>query len=125
MADKELGDFDDYIEPVIDLYFSFTRNSLATKKIISFALAKFFQRTLDKYGYSDLETLMDEWNGPHADIQHGTSYAASQVAAMMCAMHSTTTDMLCFYDYNYFSRTFKKNFGVTPAQYKKQLYNPV
>ena len=61
-------------------------------------MAKFFQRTLDKYGYSDLETLMDEWNGAHADIQHGTSYAASQVAAMMCAMHSTTTDMLCFYD---------------------------
>ncbi len=32
-------------------------------------------------------------------------------------------EVLCFYDYNYFSRIFKKHFGVTPAQYKKQLYS--
>ena len=32
-------------------------------------------------------------------------------------------ETLCFYDYNYFSRLFKKHFGVTPVQYKKQLYS--
>lgn len=32
-------------------------------------------------------------------------------------------DSLCFYDYNYFSRMFKKHFDITPAQYRKQLYH--
>lgn len=36
---------------------------------------------------------------------------------------SDIVEVLCFYDYNYFSRIFKKHFGITPAQYKKQLYS--
>ena len=30
---------------------------------------------------------------------------------------------LCYYDYNHFTRVFKKEFGVTPSQYKKS-FNP-
>ena len=36
---------------------------------------------------------------------------------------SDIVETLCFYDYNYFSRIFKKHFGITPVQYKKQLYS--
>ena len=36
---------------------------------------------------------------------------------------SDIVEALCFYDYNYFARIFKKHFGITPAQYKKQLYS--
>ncbi len=46
-------------------------------------MSKFFRRTLDQYGYEGLETMLNEWNGPHAEIQHDTSYASAQVAAMM------------------------------------------
>ena len=61
-------------------------------------MAKFFRRTMAEYGYQDAESILDEWNGPHAEIEHGTSRSASQAAAMLCALHGTETDMLCFYD---------------------------
>ncbi len=61
-------------------------------------MSKFFRRTLDQYGYEGLETMLNEWNGPHAEIQHGTSYASAQVAAMMLAQQNEPVDMLCYYD---------------------------
>ncbi len=61
-------------------------------------MTRFFERTLKKYGFENLETMLNEWNGPHEEIQHGTSYASAQVAAMMCAQQNEKVDMLCFYD---------------------------
>lgn len=61
-------------------------------------MAKFFNRVLTQYGYGDVETMLNEWNGPHEQIQLGTSFASAQAAAMMCAMHECPVDMLCFYD---------------------------
>jgi len=31
-------------------------------------------------------------------LQHGTSYSSAAVAAMLCAMQGSHTDMLCYYD---------------------------
>lgn len=61
-------------------------------------MSRFVGRFLKKWGYEGLETMLNEWNGPHAEIQHGTSYASAQVAAMMCALQNCPTDMLCYYD---------------------------
>ena len=61
-------------------------------------ISKFMGRFLTARGYGKLETMLNEWNGPHAEIQHGTSYASAQVAAMMCALQNCPTDMLCYYD---------------------------
>lgn len=61
-------------------------------------LSKYLNRVLCEYGYEGLETHMNEWNNAHDLQQFGTSYASAAVAAMMCAMQNTTTDMMCYYD---------------------------
>ncbi len=60
--------------------------------------AKFYDQFLQERGFGHLETHLNEWNGHHHKIQRCTSYASSQVAAMMLAMQNTATDMLCYYD---------------------------
>ncbi|MBQ6823915.1 MAG: hypothetical protein IJP27_04625 [Clostridia bacterium] len=61
-------------------------------------MSKFFGRFLASHGYEGLENMLNEWNGPHAEIQHGTSQSAAQVAAMMCSLQRCPVDMLCYYD---------------------------
>ena len=58
----------------------------------------YIHRKLSEYGYGDLERQLNEWNNAHENRLHGTSYASAAVAAMMCAMHDSHTDMLCYYD---------------------------
>ncbi len=58
----------------------------------------FLHRVLTEYGYGDLERHLNEWNNAHEARLHGTSRASAGVAAMMCAMQHSHTDMLCYYD---------------------------
>ncbi len=61
-------------------------------------MADFLHKTLTEYGYGDLETHLNEWNNANGNENFGTSFASASVAAMMCAMQNTHTDMLCYYD---------------------------
>lgn len=61
-------------------------------------MEQFLHRTLTEYGYGDLETQLNEWNNAFGTENFGTSFASASVAAMMCAMQNTHTDMLCYYD---------------------------
>jgi len=59
---------------------------------------EFLHRVLCKYGYGEVERHLNEWNNAHDRLQHGTSYSSAAVAAMLCAMQGSHTDMLCYYD---------------------------
>ena len=65
------------------------------------ALSRYIRRTLDEYGYQGLETMLNEWNGPHDKIQIDTSYASAQAAAMLLGQQNEPVDMLCYYDSRY------------------------
>jgi hypothetical protein len=60
--------------------------------------AQVLETVKHKYGYDGLETHLNEWNNAHEKRLNGTSYAASGVAAMMCAMQNGPTDVLNYYD---------------------------
>lgn len=53
---------------------------------------------LKQYGYENAEHQMNEWNNAWQLEYRGSSYAASQAAAMMLAMQNTNTEILCYYD---------------------------
>ncbi len=61
-------------------------------------LANFLDCVLEKYGFKGLETHLNEWNNAHERQWLGTSYASAGLAAMMCAMHGTSTNMCHYYD---------------------------
>ena len=72
--------------------------------------AEYLDRRLKEFGYSGLETHLNEWNNSCEDrsnpmeIQYaarkelGKGIAAAKAAAMMCAMQNTNVKMLCYYD---------------------------
>lgn len=58
--------------------------------------AEYARKKLDEYGYTDIEIFLNEWN---PGIAHrGALVDASNILAMMCALHETPTDMLMYYD---------------------------
>ncbi len=61
-------------------------------------MSAFLDTVLEKYGYTGLETHLNEWNNAHELSLMGSSKASAAVTAMMCAMHKTNTDMLFYYD---------------------------
>lgn len=62
-------------------------------------LADYLEERLDYYGYSGLETQINEWNnGFQPDVTRGTSLAAANAAAMMIAFQHKKTKILCYYD---------------------------
>ena len=63
---------------------------------------EFLHRTLAEYGYTDIETQLNEWNNAsgtaYGSTVHGSSFASASVASMMLAMQDAHADMLCYYD---------------------------
>ena len=58
--------------------------------------AAYAKEKLSEYGYGGAEVIFNEWN---PGIQNrGKAIDASNIAAMMCAMQKTSTDMCMYYD---------------------------
>lgn len=60
--------------------------------------ARFIEKTMQEFGYGHIETHLNEWNNARERHMLGTGYASAGAMAMMCAMHDTPTDILCYYD---------------------------
>ncbi|MCL2517704.1 MAG: hypothetical protein FWF15_03985 [Oscillospiraceae bacterium] len=58
--------------------------------------AAYAKEKLTQYGYGNAEVIFNEWNpGIH---NRGKAVDASNIAAVMCAMQKTSTDMCMYYD---------------------------
>jgi hypothetical protein len=62
------------------------------------AMDTFIHNVLSANGYGDLERQLNEWNNSTRAENHGKSHSSAAVAAMMCTMQHSHTDMLCYYD---------------------------
>lgn len=78
------------------------------KKNISYE--KYVHENLEKYGYRETESILNEWNPGIS--KRGTLEDAANVAEMFLEMQKTTVDMLMYYD------------GQVHGAYQG-LYNPV
>ena len=58
--------------------------------------AAYAKEKLTEYGYGDAEVIFNEWNPGIAN--RGKPVDASNIAAVMCAMQKTSTDMCMYYD---------------------------
>lgn len=60
--------------------------------------ADYCRRILDKYGYTNAEHHLNEWN-LHTKVRERDSIiASSKTLAFMLMMQNTSTDIMCFYD---------------------------
>ena len=57
---------------------------------------EWLHRELQKLGYGDLETHLNEWD-PYAR-EFGTEHHSAEIAAMMVALQHGHTDLCCIYD---------------------------
>lgn len=62
------------------------------------AMSEHYNNVLEKYGFGDVETHLNEWSNAWTQEVRGTSYASARYASMMLAMQNDKTDVLCFYD---------------------------
>lgn len=85
------------------------------------AMERFAEETLEKKGFGDAEIHLNEWNNAYQRELRGTSYASANAAAMMCAMHSTKADVMCYYDAriasSMYGGLFDANFAVPVSTY--------
>ena len=58
--------------------------------------ASYAKQKLTEYGYGSAEVIFNEWNP--GILLRSTAEDAANIAAMMCAMHGTSTDMAMYYD---------------------------
>ena len=61
-------------------------------------IADYTDKILTKYGFGNIETMLNEWNTTPGGPKMGSSEACANTAAMMLAMQNKKTDILCFYD---------------------------
>ena len=72
---------------------------------------KYVDKKLAEYGLSNIESHVNEWSVCPTTKYRGTIYAAAGCAATMCAMHNTSTDMMCIYDGRMESGTYAAMFN--------------
>ena len=63
--------------------------------------ARYGRQLLDKYGFTDTETNLDEWNPSHEE--RGTLLDASNVIANMLVLQNEPLDMMMYYDFRFCS----------------------
>ena len=78
---------------------------------------------MDKYGFSEVESIFNEWNyvvdwqdiQPSLDL-HKTAFCAAFMAAVISAVQSTRTDKLMFYDAQAHLPTWNNLFAPKPMK---------
>lgn len=55
-------------------------------------------RSLEEFGYGDIETHLNEWNNASERENMGSPLAAARYASMMCMQQNKKTNILNFYD---------------------------
>ncbi len=84
-------------------------------------MQKYVEETLEKKGFKDIEIHLNEWNNAYERHYRGTSIAAARAAAMMCALHKTKMDIMCYYDArigaSMYGGLFDANFAVPVSTY--------
>ena len=61
-------------------------------------MQKFAEEILNERGLSNVEMHLNEWNPCSKREPKGSSATSAKTAAMMCAMHGTKTNIMCYYD---------------------------
>ena len=56
------------------------------------------EEELSKAGLDNVEIHLNEWNTHNERAHRGSSVASANTAAMMCAMHDTKVNIMCYYD---------------------------
>ncbi|MBO5412455.1 MAG: hypothetical protein J6A38_05185 [Clostridia bacterium] len=75
-------------------------------------------RTLEEYGYGDVETHLNEWNSNPGVEQVGSSYSSASAAEMFCVMHQSKVHSLYYYDAKITSGAYQ---GLFNAYTKKPV----
>ena len=76
-------------------------------------MQKFAENRLDELGLSNVEIHLNEWNPCSKREKKGASATSAKTAAMMCALHGTRANVMCYYD---------AKFGMDPYA---GLFNPL
>ena len=74
----------------------FSWHSYAEVKGIT-GCAAYAREQLDRYGFPRAQSIFNEWN-PRGNLHRGTALDAANVAAVLCAMQKSPTDMCMYYD---------------------------
>lgn len=93
--------FLDYIKENKSPIDFFSWHTYSTVDVVS-AEADFVDKVLNKYGYGDIETHLNEWNlSLDRNINKANSFASANAMAMMIGMQHKKTDMIMYYDARY------------------------
>lgn len=101
---------DDRCEAMVDFLYTFLESCNKNNAPLDFfswhnyarnpkfciGMADFVDNMLKKYGYPNCESMINEWN--NAPNFRASSIASSYAAAFMCAMHTTSVNIMCYYD---------------------------
>lgn len=92
--------FKDFIDMVVaeKLPFDFFSHHSYAGVEDTLNMQRFVEAEFEKAGLKDVEIHLNEWNTHNARENRGSSIAAANTAAMMCAMQHTAMQTMCYYD---------------------------